>query len=89
MNTTSIVVIVASFIMGSLLNYISEKKGWKNKAEKVADDKPYVRSLPIVMIAIFIIALFVLPKMGVTAEIIIAIQVITITLAVFFFELFR
>ncbi|MGL5353851.1 MAG: hypothetical protein ACRDA5_11095 [Clostridium sp.] len=86
-----IVVVVVSFMLSAMLNNLAEKKGWKKKAEIYADDRAYLRALPLVLIILYLVTVLVLPRVGIILplEILLTIQVICITLAVFLFELFR
>lgn len=84
-------VVVVSFILSAILNNLAAKKGWKKKAEIYADDRAYIRMLPVVLIIIYIVTILVLPKLGIALPLalLLTIQLICITLAVFLFELFR
>ena len=84
-----IIVLVVSFLLSVLLNKLAEKMGWKDKAMKYIDEKPQMRSLPMVLGVVGIIALLVMGKLGVDTFILVPIQVVIITIAVFLFELFR
>lgn len=90
-NMDVIVVVVVSVILSAILNNIAASKGWKKKAEIYADDRAYLRMLPIVLIVLYIVTVLVLPKMGIVlpSAILITIQIICVTFAVFLFELFR
>ena len=86
-----IVVVVVSFMLSAMLNNLADKKGWKKKAEIYADDRAYLRALPLVLIILYVVTVFALPRMGIILPlaVLLTIQVICITLAVFLFELFR
>ena len=86
-----IIVVIVSIILSSILNKVAESKGWKKRAEIYADDKTYLRALPIVLIIVYIGIVLGLPMLGINlaVAILLTIQVLCITLAVFLFELFR
>lgn len=86
-----IVVVVVSVILSAILNNLAANKGWKKKAEIYADDKAYLRALPVVLIILYIVTILVLPGLGIVlpTAVLITIQIICVTLAVFLFELFR
>ncbi len=86
-----VVVIVVSFVLSVILNNLVEKNGWKKKAEIYAEDRKYLKILPVVLIALYIVSVLVLPRVGIVlpVAILLTIQLICITLAVFLFELFR
>ncbi|MBB6625545.1 hypothetical protein [Clostridium gasigenes] len=86
-----VVVIVLSFVLSAILNNLAAKKGWKKKAEIYAEDRNYLKILPVVLIGLYIVTVLVLPRVGIVlpVAILLIIQVICITLAVFLFELFR
>lgn len=85
------VVVGISFILSAILNNLAANKGWKKKAENYADDRSYLRMLPILLIILYIVTILIFPKLGIVLPIVVllTIQVICITLAVFLFELFR
>ncbi|MGL5085495.1 MAG: hypothetical protein ACRC68_07220 [Clostridium sp.] len=86
-----IVVVVVSFMLSAMLNNLADKKGWKKKAEIYAEDRAYLRVLPVVLIILYVVTVFALPRIGIVLPlaVILTIQVICITLAVFLFELFK
>lgn len=85
------IVVVVSLILSSILNKLSSDKGWKKKAEEYVDDKAYMKILPVLFILIYLVVIIGLPMLGILMPtiVLIAIQIICITLAAFFFELFR
>lgn len=84
-----IIVMVASFVLSVLLTKLSEKKGWKKKAEKYIDDKPYMGSLPWILGAVALLTIIFGPRLGMPGFLVISLQVVSITVAMFLFDLFR
>lgn len=86
-----VIVVGISFALSAMLNNLSANKGWKKKAEVYADDRAYLRMLPVLLIGLYIVTILVLPKLGIVLPLLIllTIQIICITLAVFLFDLFR
>lgn len=84
-----IVVVIVSFVLSLGLNKLAEKKGWKDAAMKYIDEKPQMKSMPIIIGVIGVIALLFLGRMGINIYILVPVQVVIVTLAVFLFELFR
>lgn len=83
------IVMITSFVLSILLNKISEKKGLKKKAEKMLDEKPYLSSVPWIIGAIALFVIIFGSRIGLNLPIIIGIQVVAITVAMFLFDLFR
>ena len=85
------VVVGISFILSAILNGLASKKGWKKKAEIYVDDKSYLKALPVALVILYIVTVMLLPRVGIILPVVvlITIQIICITFAVFLFELFR
>lgn len=86
-----VIVVILSLILSAILNKLAVSKGWKKKVEKYGNDRAYIRLLPILLIVIYLATVLVLPRVGIILPLplLLIIQVVCITLAVFLFELFR
>lgn len=84
-----VIVLVVSYLLSVFLNKLAENKGWKSKALEYIEKKPAMRNVPIVVGVIGVICLVGLSKIGMNIYLLASLQVIIVTLAVFFFELFR
>lgn len=82
-----IFVIVLSMILSVVLSKVTEKTNIKDKCEKLTDNKPFLKWIPVLFIILYFVGLkFLIPIIGATGGLIL--QVVCISAAVFTFELF-
>lgn len=84
-----IIVVVASTIISIILSKVSNLYDWRKKVEKHIYDKPYLRSIPWIMIGGFIISTYILPSLGFGLGVMITIQVLVVSVAMFLMDLFK
>lgn len=84
-----IIVIIVSLVLSMTLNKLAVNNGWKEKAMEYLDENPRKRSLPMYIGGVGILVVILLNMLKMPIIVIVPVQIIIVTFAVFLFELFR